>query len=239
VDSAGLVYSALGCNGCPTYELRGNVPKGVPVGGHQLAPVFASAGRSLFVEIARDGRSRVLQVRDGVATWWTPDDWTCVQPASSADATRVAAVCDGHLYLFDAPAHGRVLSLPPGELADPALSTDGTRLAFARLEDKESHWRLYELAPAAGGPHPLTSGRGDERGPRYSPDGTALVFSRRVDGRDAVWLRDLASGAEHQLTRSAGNDNQPAWSSDGRSVYFASDRGRGIFMPAVFRLDLR
>jgi len=231
-----LVYSALGCGGCAHYELRGTVPPGVPSDGHQLAPTLAAAGRVLFVEIAARGRSRVVLVRAGSATDWSPGDLSCQQPASSNDGTRMVAVCDGRLYLFDGPGRGRALPPTDGEVADPALSPDGRRVAFAWLST--AHWHLYELDLTRTELRPLTSGWGDERGPRYSPEGAQLVFSRRTGGWDALWLQDLVTSAERRISRSTGNDNQPAWSDDGRSIYFASDRGRGIFMPAVYRLDL-
>ncbi len=230
-----LVYAVLGCAGCAHYQLRGAVPSGVPADGHQLAPAFA-AGRDLFVEIATGGRSRVVRVHAGSGTDWSPADLSCGLPSSSSDGRRLVAVCNGRLYLLDAPGQGHALPLADGEIADPALSPDGGRVAFARLS--AGHWHLHELDLGRGVLRPLVAARGDERGPRYSPDGAQLVFSRRVGGWDTVWLRDLASGAERQLSRSTGNDNQPAWAEDGRSVYFASDRGRGIFMPAVYRISL-
>ena len=148
----------------------------------------------------------------------------------------MVAVCDGRLYWFDAPGRGRALPVPDGTVADPALSPNGARVAFASLQ--RGRWCLRELDIARGVIRPLTAACGDERGPRYSPDGAHLVFSRRVGGWDGLWLLDIGTGAERRLTRGTGNDNQPAWSADGRSVFFASDRGRGIFMPAVYRLAL-
>ena len=231
-----LVYSALGCAGCARYQLRGTVPPGVPSEGHQLAPAFTGDGKGLFVEIAAHGRSRVALVRAGSANDWSPEDLSCQQPAASNDGTRMVAVCDGRLRVFEAAARSRVLPPAAGDVADPTLSPDGSHVAFARLTD--GHWHLYELAPGSDALHPLVTARGDERGPRYSPDGARLVFSRRDTGWDALWLRDLVTGEERRLSRGTGNDNQPTWSDDGRSIYFASDRGRGIFMPAVYRLDL-
>jgi len=121
-------------------------------------------------------------------------------------------------------------------LSDGWLRRDGARVAFAWL--REGRWHLHELDMANGTVRPLVNARGDERGPRYSPDGGRLVFSRRSGGWDAIWIRDLSTGREQRVSYSTGNDNQPTWGADGRSVYFASDRGRGIFMPAVYRLQL-
>ncbi len=233
VGGSALVYSALGCAGCEQYRLRGDVPAGVPGDGHQFAPAFAGAG-PLLVEIAAQGRSRIVRVEAGQATDWTPPSLNCQQPGGSGDGTRVATVCDGRLYLFDAPEHGRALPPMDGEVADPALSPDGAHVAFAWL--REGRWHLYELDMADGTVRPLVNARGDERGARYSPDGGRLVFSRRSGGWDAIWIRDLSTGEEQRVSYSTGNDNQPTWGADGSSVYFASDRGRGIFMPAVYRL---
>src|SRR5262249_49235112 len=85
---------------------------------------------------------------------------------------------------------------------------------------------------------PIGAGGGDIRHPRYSPDGVRVAFSRRRGGEEHVWILDTRTGAEEQLTFSRGNDTEPAWSPDGGAIYFASDRGRGIFMPAIYRIAL-
>ena len=103
----------------------------------------------------------------------------------------------------------------------------------------EFRWATFwPKAHVRGTTRELTSGSGTEREPSFSPDGRFLAFARRVESSWHLWLLDFDTGLERQLTWQPGNDRQPAWSGDGKHLYFASDRGRGIFMPAIYRLEL-
>ena len=66
-------------------------------------------------------------------------------------------------------------------------------------------------------------------GPRWSPDGSALVFDAHTRGNADIYALSCAPGQvrcgdQRQLTNEKGSDANPAWSADGRFVYFASDR---------------
>jgi len=72
----------------------------------------------------------------------------------------------------------------------------------------------------------LTETGFNNRGARWSPDGTQIVF--RGDGpgaKAAVFLMNAdGSGDVQALTDSTSNDTEPAWSPDGTQIVFASDR---------------
>jgi Tol biopolymer transport system component len=114
---------------------------------------------------------------------------------------------------------------------DASYSPDGSRLAF--VTDREGEGSDVWTANADGTrPVALTRGGGHSYGsPRWSPDGTQLVFDGRgTDGLWHVWMID-ASGGE---ARYAGQGNLPSWSRDGRSIYFGSIRsGR----QEIWRMD--
>ena len=61
--------------------------------------------------------------------------------------------------------------------------------------------------------------------PRWSPDGTQLVFYRRLPEGWRIFLVDANGGNLRQVSHGPGNDYQPAWSPDGASIVFDSDRG--------------
>src|SRR5690606_12747318 len=73
------------------------------------------------------------------------------------------------------------------------------------------------------------------RNPRVSPDGTAVVYQRLIDGQWDLWLLELATGDRRPLTQTPENEREPDFYADGRSVVFASDR-TGHF--CLFKLDL-
>ena len=60
--------------------------------------------------------------------------------------------------------------------------------------------------------------------PRWSPDGTQLVFHSRPKGQAELFLIRSNGGAPRQLTN-GGNNIAPSWSRDGRWIYYGSRRG--------------
>ena len=104
-----------------------------------------------------------------------------------------------------------------------------TRLRYERdgagyIEPGYSH---YFVIPAEGGaPRQLTSGNYHHNGtPRWTPDGTALVFSgNRNDDwehdfrNSEVYKLDLDSGETLALTNRSGPDSDPVVSPDGRLI---------------------
>ena len=89
-------------------------------------------------------------------------------------------------------------------LADPQVSPDGSRVAFALTEvDLAGGKRNTDLwlVPVAGGePRRITSSPASDSRPRWSPDGTQIAFLSARDGSSQVWALDLAGGEPRKLT---------------------------------------
>jgi dipeptidyl aminopeptidase/acylaminoacyl peptidase len=116
-------------------------------------------------------------------------------------------------------------------IADPQLSSDGSTVAFVRVTVNEKENR-YETSlftvPASGGeaPRRLTAGIRDTS-PRWSPDGTRIVFVRAPE-KDAkpqpaqLYLLQMNGGEARAITEAASGASNPVWSPDGKTIAFTS-----------------
>ena len=65
-----------------------------------------------------------------------------------------------------------------------------------------------------------TTGLSPKTAPRFSPDGTRVLFESEGD----LFVVELAGGATRRLTTHPSRDHDAEWSPDGRSIVFVSDR---------------
>jgi dipeptidyl aminopeptidase/acylaminoacyl peptidase len=113
-------------------------------------------------------------------------------------------------------------------LADPRLSPDGRSLVYqaTRFSDPAKNAKATQLwfAPSEGGEaRQLTySGKSDTH-PRWSPDGSQILFESNRDGTSQLYILDLAKGGEpRRVTSIATGANNGTWSPDGKRIAFVS-----------------
>jgi len=108
-----------------------------------------------------------------------------------------------------------------GEEQQPALSPDGTRIAYVWRGEAQSNFNLYVKLIGAGRPLRLTSNGEEESCPAWSPDGRYIAFLR---GDNDIYIVPSLGGFERRLTHSAWNygivrsylSSCLAWSPDGK-----------------------
>ncbi len=118
--------------------------------------------------------------------------------------------------------------------ADPRIAPDGSRVAFVKVAvDAEKDEYVTSLwlvpVPARGEhvePRRLTNGPRDSA-PRWSPDGTRLIFARvtEKEGKPQppqLYLLSFAGGEPRPLTDLPKGASSPSWSPDGKTVAFLS-----------------
>jgi tricorn protease len=96
------------------------------------------------------------------------------------------------------------------------ISTD--KVVFAYAGD------LWVSDRAGGAARRLTSHVGDERFPKFSPDGKWIAFTGEYDGNQDVYVIPADGGEPKRLTYHPSNDQVLGWTRDGASVLFRSDR---------------
>ena len=114
------------------------------------------------------------------------------------------------------------------------VSPDGETIVFDYLGD------LFTI-PVAGGPATqLTSGMAFDAQPRFSPDGSRIVYTSDADGGQNIWVRSLDGSEAKQVSKGDSNRAEsPEWMSDGDYVVAAMGdfRGRGLPKLKLFHVD--
>lgn len=73
----------------------------------------------------------------------------------------------------------------------------------------------------------LSSPRGEELFPRFSPDGTKIAFSSNYDGNTDIYLIPFMGGELQRLTHHGMTDRIIDWYPDGEAILFASSMASG------------
>ena len=118
------------------------------------------------------------------------------------------------------PARTLSLDTDEGSWISVDVSPDGETIVLDLLGD------LYTIPFAGGDATPLTEGMAYDSQPRYSPDGSEVLFVSDRDGSENLWLIDVASKATRQVTDTpADNYESPDWLPDGDYVVAAVGTG--------------
>ena len=106
---------------------------------------------------------------------------------------------------------------PPKRIPrEPTLSRDTIVFVFAG--------DLWRVGRDGGDAVRLTSHPGQERHPRFSPDGSRIAFSAEYDGNIDVYVMPASGGVPTRLTSHPAPDTVCGWTPDGKRILFASLR---------------
>ena len=106
--------------------------------------------------------------------------------------------------------------------ADPQISPDGSRVVYVRrgsdIMTDRARTSLWILNHDGTGHRPLTDGTGNVSQPRWSPDGTRLLYVSSEDGSAQLWIRWMDTGQTAELTNLTESPGGLSWSPDGRWI---------------------
>jgi imidazolonepropionase-like amidohydrolase/Tol biopolymer transport system component len=103
------------------------------------------------------------------------------------------------------------------------VSPDGTTLVFDLLGD------IYTMPVEGGRARPISTGMAFDAQPRFSPDGTRIVFTSDRSGGEGVWIMSLDMRDTVQVTRGKTDKyDSPEWTPDGD--YIVVTRGNNLHL---------
>ncbi len=134
----------------------------------------------------------------------------------------VAAEGDVPLIYVNSSAQFRTRPLLVGNGANsaPQFSPDGKHIAF--MSDRSGKWQIW-VSDADGSNAKQLSFTDSAGTPRWSPDGSSIVFDAPLGEVTHVFIARAATGEARPLSKGL----VPSFSRDGKWVYFASDRNAG------------
>ncbi|MEN8119527.1 MAG: PDZ domain-containing protein [Bacteroidota bacterium] len=96
-----------------------------------------------------------------------------------------------------------------------------TQITFSYAGD------IWIVSKNGGTAHKLSSPKGEESFPKFSPDGSKIAFTGNYDGNSDVYVIPSMGGIPRRLTYHGSNDRILDWHPDGNKVLFASTRKSG------------
>jgi eukaryotic-like serine/threonine-protein kinase len=110
----------------------------------------------------------------------------------------------------------RQMTRDEGISTEPALSPDGRLLAYSSDRGGGNNMDIWVQQVAGGDAIRLTRHPAADISPRFSPDGSQIVFYRDGDG---IYLIPSLGGTERLLVKGG---NSPAWSPDGKFIAYTT-----------------
>lgn len=213
-----------------------------------LFPVYTPDGKYVYFSSDRGEKEskiwRVFATGTGGLTRVTSSQQTDIAPSVAPNGQQLAYT----VYMQEAPEPQiwtvNVNGSLPTQLvvgSFPIFSPDGKKLLFQRYSSDTKRWDIWTMNADGSARTQLTTGDADYRNPRWSPDGTKIVFDSNKgmdeDKRynEDIWIMNGDGSNLTQLTTNGSSDEWPVFDPNGKYIYFKSNRGGSL---EIWRMEL-
>lgn len=108
--------------------------------------------------------------------------------------------------------------------SDPQISPDGSQIVYTRnfmdIMDDRRKSNLWMINADGSRHRPLTSGNANSFSPRWSPDGSKLLYASTESGSSELHIRWMDTGQSAKITNLTQSPGGLSWSPDGEWLAF-------------------
>lgn len=214
---------------------------------HDEFPTFSPDGTQIAFNSNRDDENFGIYVMntDGsgvkrLTNWQTQEE---IRPGCwSADGSQIVFVSDkdgkSNIFTMETEPFSPAQLLADGQrnLTTPAYAPSGSELLYvAESDDKLAEMHIRELQ--TGSDRVLLQSDSADMFPKFSPDGSWILFQNRVGGNAEICRIRVSGGDVVNLTNNATRDARPAWSPDGAKIVFSSNREGNYDVYALYTMN--
>jgi Tol biopolymer transport system component len=105
----------------------------------------------------------------------------------------------------------------------PSWAPDGNTIT-AHFRDEVGDYEIYTMNRQGKDRVPITDNMATDVHPRFSPDGSKIVFISDRDYRPEIYVMNADGSDQTRMTNSDSYDIDPVWSPDGDKIAFISNR---------------
>ncbi len=129
------------------------------------------------------------------------------------------------------------ITADPSDDLMPAISPDGTKIAFA--SNRNGNWDIFTMPVGGGAATQITFDVDEEVQPTWAPDGKRLAFSRK-NGRSGAWEIWIVDTTTPGLRTFVCEGFLPRWSPETGSdrLLFQRARQRGSRLYGIWTIDI-